>query len=67
MKLLPRLTDPAADVAFAFEVIAPSIPGYGFSSRPAREGFDSPQMSRVFVELMSRLGHEKFYTQGGDW
>lgn len=50
-----------------FEVIAPSLPGYGFSDAPARPGMGPAQMGQVFVELMQRLGHEKFYVQGGDW
>ncbi|XP_054163312.1 epoxide hydrolase 1-like [Oppia nitens] len=51
----------------AFEVICPSIPGFGFSSAPKRKGFGVPQTSQIFVELMRRLGHKKFFIHGGDW
>ena len=62
------LTKPSADQDFVFEVIAPSIPGYGFSSAPAKTGFNIPQTARIFRKLMAeRLGFKKFYTQGGDW
>ena len=50
-----------------FEVVAPSIPGYGFSSAPERMGYNGLHTARTLVRLMSRLGHEKFYCQGGDW
>jgi juvenile hormone epoxide hydrolase len=61
------LTKPSPDRDFVFEVIAPSIPGYGFSSAPAQVGFNSAHCARIFGELMERLGHDKFYAQGGDW
>jgi len=67
LKIIPLLTNPAPEVTFVFEVIAPSIPGFGFSSKPAKQGFDAPQTARIFRELMLRLGHEKYYAQGGDW
>jgi len=52
---------------FVFEVVAPSLPGYGFSEAAARPGMGPAQMGQMFVKLMERLGHEKFYVQGGDW
>merc|ERR1719414_524457 len=65
-KIVPMLIDlPNED--FVFEVIAPSIPGYGFSSSPAKQGFDAIYTAKMFVKLMQRLGHETFYFQGGDW
>jgi len=51
----------------AFEVIMPSIPGYGFSDQPRKQGFDAVACARVFATLMDRLGHKRYYVQGGDW
>ena len=48
-------------------MIAPSIPGYGFSSAPQKTGFHLGHAARIFTSLMNRLGHQTFYTQGGDW
>lgn len=67
VKILPMLTTPRADQDFVFEVIAPSIPGYGFSSAPQKTGFHLGHAARIFTSLMNRLGHQTFYTQGGDW
>ncbi|KAI8505997.1 epoxide hydrolase [Branchiostoma belcheri] len=69
-KMIPMLVDPTShggrdeDV---FEVIAPSIPGYGFSEMPHKKGFDQMAAAQMFHKLMERLGFEKFYVQGGDW
>ena len=51
----------------ALEVVVPSIPGYGFSAAPQLRGFGGPQTADIFRQLMARLGHERFYCQGGDW
>ena len=51
----------------AFHVIAPSLPGYGFSEPPARRGWDPLRIARAFVELMHRLGYGAYGAQGGDW
>ncbi|CAG2108619.1 unnamed protein product [Medioppia subpectinata] len=51
----------------AFEVICPSIPGYGFSEAPHQEGFNVIQTAHIFVKLMNRLGHKTFFVHGGDW
>lgn len=67
VKIIPMLTTPAKDSDFVFEVVAPSIPGYGYSSAPAKSGFHAGHCARIFVEVMNRLGHDKFYAQGGDW
>ena len=68
LKLIPLLTTPQKDLDFVFEVIAPAIPGYGFSSAPAQLGFNGAQCARVFKKLMQeRLGFQTYYTQGGDW
>ncbi|XP_069708656.1 epoxide hydrolase 1-like isoform X2 [Phaenicophaeus curvirostris] len=70
-KIIPLLTEPArhgldgGDVVF--EVICPSIPGYGFSEAPHQKGFDSIAAARIFHKLMNRLGFKQYYLQGGDW
>ncbi|XP_078398941.1 epoxide hydrolase 1-like [Cetorhinus maximus] len=69
-KIIPQLTDPASHSLSeqeTFEVVCPSIPGYGFSEAPGKKGFDSIAAARVFCKLMRRLGFHKFYVQGGDW
>ncbi|XP_061480791.1 epoxide hydrolase 1-like [Rhineura floridana] len=70
-KIIPLLTDPAghglSGEEMAFEVICPSIPGYGFSEAPHQQGFDSVAAARVFHKLMQRLGFQEYYLQGGDW
>jgi len=65
-KSFPLLTEPDQN-GLAFEVIAPSIPGYGFSEAPHQKGFNVTAAARVFVKLMKRLGHERFVVHGGDW
>ena len=65
LDIIPLLTTGGGDIMF--EVVAPSIPGYGFSSAPERMGYNAMQTARTLVKLMGRLGHEKFYCQGGDW
>nr|XP_046258637.1 epoxide hydrolase 1-like [Scatophagus argus]XP_046258638.1 epoxide hydrolase 1-like [Scatophagus argus] len=64
-KILPLLTE--NQDGLAFEVICPSIPGYGFSDAPRKQGFDSLAAARIFLTLMERLGFSQFYLQGGDW
>ncbi|GCC37381.1 epoxide hydrolase 1-like isoform X1 [Chiloscyllium punctatum] len=69
-KIIPQLIDPANhgwSQQETFEVICPSIPGYGFSEAPCKIGFDSIAAARVFCKLMRRLGFDRFYVQGGDW
>ncbi|XP_011250832.1 juvenile hormone epoxide hydrolase 1 [Camponotus floridanus] len=66
-KIIPILTTPRADRDFVFEVIAPSLPGYGFSQPAVRPGLGPPQISVILKNLMLRLGFKKFYAQGGDW
>ncbi|NWR20032.1 HYEP hydrolase, partial [Emberiza fucata] len=68
-KIIPLLTDPASHGLgdeHIFEVICPSIPGYGFSEAPHKQDFNSVSAASVFYELMLRLGFNEFYTQGGD-
>ncbi|MCW2983764.1 MAG: Epoxide hydrolase domain protein [Conexibacter sp.] len=67
-KLIPLLTDPAAhgaDAADAFDVVVPSMPGFGFSSVP-RERFVSARVPEMWATLMERLGYERFGAHGGD-
>ncbi|NXA11718.1 HYEP hydrolase, partial [Sapayoa aenigma] len=69
-KIIPLLTDPAShglSDEHIFEVIHPSIPGYGFSEAPHRKDFNSVSAASIFYELMLRLGFNEFYAQGGDW
>ncbi|XP_010224840.1 PREDICTED: epoxide hydrolase 1 [Tinamus guttatus] len=69
-KIIPLLTDPAShglSDEHVFEVICPSIPGYGFSEAPHKKDFNSVSAASVFYELMLRLGFSEFYAQGGDW
>ncbi|XP_029965820.1 LOW QUALITY PROTEIN: epoxide hydrolase 1 [Salarias fasciatus] len=65
--LIPLLTDPSDKDHLVFEVVCPSIPGYGFSAAPCKKGFDSVCAARVFLKLMRRLGFQQFYAHGGDW
>ncbi len=70
-KLIPRLTDPArfgGDPRDAFTVVAPSLPGYGFSFRPGQRRFGVAEMAQSLAGLMTEvLGYSRFGTQGGDW
>ena len=50
-----------------FNIVVPSLPGYGFSDPPTAAGMSSRAVARICAELMSQLGHERFYVQGGDW
>ncbi len=67
---IPRLTDPEAyggQAADAFHVIAPSLPGYGFSEPPRTPGWDVQRTALAFAVLMGRLGYTRYGAQGGDW
>ncbi len=70
-KVIGPLSDPAAyggDPADAFDVVVPSLPGYGFSDRPSQRGFDTNRISDMWARLMvDILGYERFGAQGGDW
>jgi pimeloyl-ACP methyl ester carboxylesterase len=64
------LTDPTAHGAGAqdaFDLVIPSIPGYGFSGKPATTGWGPERIARASIELMRRLGYSRFVAQGGDW
>ncbi|XP_017550856.1 epoxide hydrolase 1-like [Pygocentrus nattereri] len=64
-RILPLLTETEGD--FVFEVICPSIPGYGYSEAPRKQGFSSLDAARIFHKLMDRLHFTDYYIQGGDW
>ena len=69
-KLIGPLTDPIAHggtAADAFDVVIPSMPGYGFSGKPAGTGWGPEQMARAWDVLMKRLGYTHYVAQGGDW
>jgi pimeloyl-ACP methyl ester carboxylesterase len=70
-KIIPLLTDPASfggDAADAFTVVAPSLPGYGFSFKPGQSRFAVEQIAAIFGELMTDvLGYQRYAAQGGDW
>jgi len=69
-KVISPLTDPTAhggDAADAFHVVCPSLPGYGFSDRPAAVGWKIPRIADAWAELMARLGYGRYAAQGGDW
>ncbi|CAH1132410.1 unnamed protein product [Ceutorhynchus assimilis] len=66
-EMIPFLTQPQNGRRAVFEVIIPSMPGYGFSDAAAKSGMNPARMAQIFKILMHRLGHDKFYVQGGDW
>src|SRR5215468_2509065 len=70
LKIVDPLTDPTAhgaSAADAFHVVIPSMPGYGFSGKPAATGWGPERMGRAWAELMPRLGYTRYVAQGGDW
>jgi pimeloyl-ACP methyl ester carboxylesterase len=70
LKIIDPLTNPTAHGASAsdaFHLVIPSMPGYGFSGKPATTGWDEHHIARAWVELMKRLGYTQFVAQGGDW
>ncbi len=70
LKIIGPLTDPTAyggKAEDAFDVVIPSLPGYGFSGKPAATGWDPIHIARAWIVLMKRLGYSRFVAQGGDW
>ncbi|MCB1298494.1 MAG: epoxide hydrolase [Microthrixaceae bacterium] len=70
LKVAEALADPRAhggDPADAFHVVIPSLPGYGLSGKPTETGWNTDRIARAWIELMQRLGYERFVAQGGDW
>ena len=70
LEVIGPLVDPVAhggDAADAFHVVAPSLPGYGFSDKPAQTGWSVQKIGGAWAALMSRLGYARYVAQGGDW
>jgi pimeloyl-ACP methyl ester carboxylesterase len=70
LKVIGPLTDPTAyggKAEDAFDVVIPSIPGYGFSGKPTDLGWTPVHIAKAWIQLMKRLGYKKFVAQGGDW
>lgn len=70
LKSIDPLTNPTAHggkASDAFDVVIPSMPGYGFSERPSGTGWGPERMGRAWHELMTRLGYKRYVAQGGDW
>ncbi|MFA1621332.1 epoxide hydrolase family protein [Rhizobium mongolense] len=70
LKIIDPLTNPTSyggTEADAFDVVIPSLPGYGFSGKPTATGWDPQHIARAWVELMGRLGYTRYFAQGGDW
>ncbi|HET7184344.1 MAG TPA: epoxide hydrolase [Terriglobales bacterium] len=70
LKIIDPLTNPTAhggSASDAFDVVVPSMPGYGYSGRPTAPGWDPAHIARAWTVLMKRLGYNKFVAQGGDW
>ena len=70
LKLIEPLTNPTAHggtAADAFDVVIPSMPGYGFSGKPASTGWGPERIARAWDVLMKRLGYTRYAAQGGDW
>lgn len=70
LKVIEPLTNPAAyggRPEDAFDVVIPSMPGYGSSGKPKGKGWNPDRIARAWVELMRRLGYNRYVAQGGDW
>jgi epoxide hydrolase len=70
LKVVGPLTDPKAHggrADEAFHVVVPSLPGFGFSDKPAERGWGLPRIARAWAVLMKRLGYASYVAQGGDW
>jgi pimeloyl-ACP methyl ester carboxylesterase len=70
LKIIEPLTDPTAHGGKpedAFDVVIPSMPGYGFSGKPSTPGWGPERIAKGSIELMKRLGYQKFVASGGDW
>src|SRR3984893_5330329 len=70
LKIIDPLTNPTAhggSASDAFDVVIPSMPGYGFSGKPTTLGWDPIRIARAWIVLMKRLGYTRYAAQGGDW
>ncbi|MFB7406584.1 epoxide hydrolase family protein [Streptomyces sp. NPDC056202] len=65
--VVDELADPKDADAPAFHVVVPSLPGFGYSDRPASTGWGTERIAAAWVELMQRLGYDRFAAHGGDW
>jgi epoxide hydrolase len=69
-KVIGPLSDPVAhggDAADAFHVVCPTLPGFGFSGKPAANGWGVDRIALAWARLMARLGYRRYFAQGGDW
>lgn len=66
-EMIPFLTCTRKNIKFVFELIIPSLPGYGFSDASIKPGMGALQTVVIFKKLMNRLGFDSYYVQGGDW
>ena len=70
LNVIGPLTDPTAfggDAEDAFDVVIPSMPGYGYSGKPTTTGWGPVHIADAWIVLMRRLGYERYVAQGGDW
>jgi pimeloyl-ACP methyl ester carboxylesterase len=70
LKIIDPLVNPTAhgaSAADAFHLVIPSMPGYGFSGKPTTTGWDPVHIASAWIELMKRLGYDRYVAQGGDW
>jgi pimeloyl-ACP methyl ester carboxylesterase len=70
LKIVDPLTNPTAhggNASDAFDIVIPSLPGYGFSGKPTTTGWDPIRIAHAWIVLMKRLGYTRFVAQGGDW
>ena len=67
LDVMDELAEPTDPEAMAFHVVAPSLPGYGFSQKPSATGWGVERIARAWSELMQRLGYTRWVAQGGDW
>src|SRR5881628_11564 len=70
LKIIDPLTNPTAhggSASDAFDVVIPSMPGYGYSGKPTTTGWDPIRIARAWIVLMERLGYKRYVAQGGDW
>ena len=70
MKIIEPLTNPDRawrEAADAFHLVIPSLPGYGFSGKPTKPGWNPVSIAKAWATLMQRLGYTKYVAQGGDW
>ncbi len=70
LKVIEPLSDPVkfgGQASDAFHVVAPSLPGYGFSGKPTKNGWGVEKIADAWAALMARLGYNRYFAQGGDW